>query len=287
MLFVTPSEFIALSATSHLTFLRCALCFSVELFTLNHNAAITGVATVGQDLFVLSDESDIIHIYNTSRPDNVVARTVTVPGIRNGWDMASCHESVYIIDSTVARLFRLDRDGQLTASWPLPHQPVGLSVNASSCSITVLYATGYGIQEFTETGRPGPIVQFNLIHQMDAVRVGDGRYVIRHGRMEGRVALVNDSGHLLESDTGYRESGSVPLLRPYHMLVSEKGFVLVVDNYLHRVVLLDPTLRYIRDLVSADHGLTWPRRIWLEEGRGQLFVVYSQSAGNVRAFTLK
>ena len=71
------------------------------------------------------------------------------------------------------------------------------------------------------------------------------------------------------------------------MAVSEAGFILVTESSNDRVVLLDPSLRYIRDLVSRDHGLYSPERIWLDEVRGILYVGETVTGTNVKVFWLK
>ena len=172
----------------------------------------------------------------------------------------------------------MDRHGQVTG-WPLTYKPSGVSVDPISCSATVTYYDESAIQEFTDTGSPSNLIPVNVSYPWDAVRLSSGDYVVSHGWGQGGVVIVNDAGRVLQSDTGMPSA----LDRPYSLAVSETGFILVADHDRGKIVLLDQSLRYIRDLVN----LHTPTRIWLDEGRGLLYAAQESLSSNVRVYSLK
>lgn len=107
----------------------------------------------------------------------------------------------------------------------------------------------------------------------------DGLYVVSYGSSESTkaavhgVCLVNSDGVSLRSFSDPSSpSSSSALNLPVYLAVDGGGNVLVADLNNSRVLLLDSQLRFVRELVTDDHGLQFPRRICLDGSDGRLIV---------------
>jgi len=108
-----------------------------------------------------------------------------------------------------------------------------------------------------------------------------GQFVVCRGGVDttGRVYMVDE----VRATATYRGRPST-FLSPVYLAVTDDGFVLVLDAHNKRVVLLDPDLTYVRDVVAADHGLNEPSRLCWDDVNSRLYV--AESAGDVLVFEL-
>ena len=94
-----------------------------------------------------------------------------------------------------------------------------------------------------------------------------------------RVCIVDADGKLKKSFGGKRGSTIGQMDNPRYLSVDGNGFVMVVDELNHRILLLDRDLEFKREILSKDgkHGLRYPARILLDETNGRLFVADNDS----------
>ena len=112
--------------------------------------------------------------------------------------------------------------------------------------------------------------------------IGD-RFVVCHGIGDDsthRVCLIDDKGHVTAAYSGR----PTPLRSPIHLAATNTGFVLVLDADNRRIVLLDPELGYVRDVVGVDHILDEPRRTCWDVVSSRLYV--AEATGNILVFEL-
>ena len=95
-----------------------------------------------------------------------------------------------------------------------------------------------------------------------------------------RVCLVDDEGSVKAAYSGHQ----LPLRSPAHLAATDAGFVLVLDVGNKRIVLLDPDLGHIRDVVDAGNGLSEPRRTFWDDVNSRLYV--AENSGNIVVFEL-
>ena len=115
----------------------------------------------------------------------------------------------------------------------------------------------------------------------------DRRFVLSHGYESGkphRVCYVNEKGITLSSFGKSNGSGSMKLDIPNRIALDKLGYVFVADRNNDRVVLLSPNLIYIRDIINKFQKIKQPKRIFLDQDNGWLFVGLVD--GNVHIFQL-
>ena len=84
----------------------------------------------------------------------------------------------------------------------------------------------------------------------------------------------------------YREEkGSVihKLNFPTHLAVDKGGFILVADTNNNRVIQMNASLEFIREIIPKSAGLTKPRRIHLNENTGHLYIAENNEK-NIKIF---
>ena len=104
----------------------------------------------------------------------------------------------------------------------------------------------------------------------------DGRrFVVSHGYESGkahRVCYVSDKGLTLNFFGKSNGSGNAKLDIPNRISIDKFGYVFVADRNNDRLVLLSPNLIYVRDIISKFHKIKQPRRLFLYQDKGWLFV---------------
>ena len=64
--------------------------------------------------------------------------------------------------------------------------------------------------------------------------------------------------------------------RPAQIAVDTNGFVFVVDIINDRVLLLSPSLSFVREVVSRKQLKWGPLKLWLDDDRRRLYVADNQ-----------
>jgi hypothetical protein len=165
-------------------------------------------------------------------------------------------------------------------------EPDGLSVNAD-CNVIVTSYKANTIRVFTSEGTQVKVINLqrsDIVHPAHTIQLTSNKYVVCHGTVIGgvsdpvhRVCVVDDDGKVLQSFGGSKGSGENQLNGPDRLAVVN-GFIFVVDFNNHRVIMLSPTLRYIRTVVSGLSG--WPDRMCFDEQSSRLYVDESEMENN-------
>jgi hypothetical protein len=98
---------------------------------------------------------------------------------------------------------------------------------------------------------------------------------------------VDSSGRVLRSYGNAKGSAGGQLHSPVRIVVN--GFIFIADLSNDRIVMLDSTLNYIREVVT---GLKAPVRMCLDEHNGRLYVADNNwenrkyVAGQVKVFSI-
>ena len=85
------------------------------------------------------------------------------------------------------------------------------------------------------------------------------------------MCVVGDDGKLTRSYGGQRGSDVGQLNEPYYLAVdkdTDSPFIFVADRYNDKVVLLSPTLKFVRQI----EGLSRPWRLYFHRATRRLFV---------------
>jgi len=254
---------------------------------------VLGVTSVDDELFVLLDR-DVNPVAVYSINDYQLLRRLSVPGLDSyDNDITSCvrHKCLYMSDFHNSCIHRYDLSSKFSAvrkllarshisRWPVPSSPGGLSVTPS-CNLLVTCQgepsklvelsadSGQCVREIT--------LQSDIVRPWHSVELTTGQYVVCHGDWvhdnHHRVCLVGDDGKVTRS-YGNRLGSNVGQLNwPRHLAVDKDSqFIFVVDWGNDRVVLLSPTLEFVRHVVEE---LSRPRRLYLHQATQRLFVGHS------------
>ena len=109
-------------------------------------------------------------------------------------------------------------------------------------------------------------------HIQHCIRRADGHYVLVHGWKEDKYhrAVLGGCERNIESklwsikrQCHWRDIGQ--LNTPTHLAIDKNNFVLVTDYNNHRIIMLDPDLKFVKVLITPEAGLYRPCRLVLDE----------------------
>jgi len=117
-----------------------------------------------------------------------------------------------------------------------------------------------------------------IVNPFHAVQLSSGQFVVCHGGRDDtihRVCLVDASGFLLQSYGTEKGSAVDNLLNgPCRLAVDNNDFIFVVDAWNRRVLILNPNLSVVCDMIVTPEGI--PRRLYLEADSRRLFLGINQ-----------
>ena len=243
--------------------------------TLPEGEPIRGVTALDNCLYVFRGNmtSKQIEVYDVDSFHFL--NTLTVPGLYNAVDIVACgyNRCVYISDSGGRSVRRLALSGSVVTRWPVDDIPSCLSHTAKH-SVLVTCRKARVMKEFSTDGQLLSHIALSVGSPLHTVRMPSGKLIVLHGHH--RVCLIGSDGQVVNSYGGPKGSGCHQLHTPAHMAVDENGCVFIVDRNNYRVLLLSPTLTYIRELLSPEQ-LEWkPYRISLDVKRRRLYVAVDE-----------
>ena len=156
--------------------------------------------------------------------------------------------------------------------WSVPGLPIGLSITPS-CNLLVTCQYPNKLVELSaDSGHRvrGIALQSEIDDPWHSVQLTTGQLVVCHdGNLYHGVCVVGDDGNKVTRSYGSQSGSDVrQLYDPCHLAVDEDSqFIFVADRGDARVVLLSPTLEFVRH-VSV------PRPCGLYQATRRLFVSY-------------
>jgi len=268
--------------------------------TLPEGKPVYGVTLLAGELYLVRPKGrDQVEVYDviTYR----LQRCLTVPDARWFADMTSCehYRCVYVGDYDVECVHRLDVQQGAVTRWTVNDAPRGLSVNAAH-NVLVTCDEVRKIKEFSSHGQllRELTLPDDVINPTHAIQTRTGQFIVCHGLYLNdpvhRVCMISADGrHIVHSHGGQTGSDTGQYDAPFHLAVDDNEFVFVADYGNRRVMLLSPTLEYVRQVVSRDDQLKWwPGRLCLDTERRLLYVTDSEwkdgksTAGRVVVFSV-
>jgi NHL repeat len=133
------------------------------------------------------------------------------------------------------------------------------------------------IKVFTSFGKLLKVIDLkDVIHPCHTIQLTPDKFVVCHGNvLDGkkdpvqRVCIVNGKSNVQLSFGSSWGSDENQVRGPVRLAVVN-GFIFVTDRNNHRVLMLSPTLRYVRTVVSKLSG--FPHRMWFDEQTGRLYL---------------
>jgi len=239
---------------------------------------VVGVTSVDDELFALLERDDNqVAVYSINNYE--LLRHIHLPGLKLSAinDMTSCvrHKCLYASDCDNRCIHRYDLSSSAVSKWSVPGPPWGLSVTPGSCNLLVACREPSKLVELrADSGQRVRAItlQSDIECLHHAVQLTTGQHVVCHGECDTlrRVCLVDVEGRVTRSYGGQRGSEVGQLNYPRHLAVDEDSqFIFVADWFNDRVVLLSPTLEFVREFSV---GVLEPRRLYFHQTTRRLFV---------------
>ena len=246
------------------------------------NAYIKGVTSLDNLLYVLRGQksSEQIEVYD--KDSYRLQRHLTVPGLTFAYDIVACPHNRCAYISNVSRnsIHRLALpDGASATNWPVNDKPACLSVTDTH-NVLVTCRIACKIKEFSTDGELLRQVQLSdeIVSPWHTIQLSSGQLLMCHGDCgisAHRVCLLGRDGRVIKFYGGPPGSGSEQLYVPRHLAVDRNGFVFVADRYNRRVLLLSPTLSFVREVVPYCQLRHATARLCLVAENSRLYVAGS------------
>jgi len=172
---------------------------------------------------------------------------------------------------------RYDLASSTTSEWPVYGKPVGLSVTPTcNLLVTCLGEPNTLVELSADSGQCVREVelQADIKWPWHSVQLTSGQFVVCHGHGDNslhRVCVVGDNGKVTCTPYGNELGSDDGQLRgPRHLAVDKDSqSIFVADYYNGRVVLLSPTLEFVR-YISGRLSYSW--RLHLHQTTRSMFV---------------
>jgi len=248
--------------------------------TLPEGEPIRGVTALDNSLYVFRGNmtSKQIEVYDVD--SFRLLNILTVRGLYNAVDIVACgyNRCVYISDGRGSSVRKIALTGTAIARWPVEDTPSCLSLTVNH-SVLVTCRKASKIKEFTTDGQLLGHIALSVGSPWHTVQMPSGKLIVCHGHhstVTHRVCLLDSDGQVVKSYGGQTGPGRNQMHTPAHMAVDENGRVFVVDRNNYRLLLLSPSLTYIRELMSPEQ-LEWkPYRVSVDVKRRRLYVAINE-----------
>jgi len=242
-------------------------------------------------------DQDQIHVFST--PDFVLRRRLSLPAKKDDLrDMTSCavENCLYVSNWGEQCLHKIKVEQLPQSKWTVKKRPNGLSVMEANCHVLVTCRDDRFLIQLNRQGRMMRMFQLpeDVMYPLHALQMPNGAYLVSHGDLynpEHRVCKLVGNDKVMEVVGSYgsqKGSGQDQLNEPCHMALSRHGFVFVADFSNGRVVLLNPSLKFVRNLFTETKGsraeIACFQRLYLDSELQKLYV--GDFSGNVTILRL-
>ena len=265
--------------------------------------SVCGLTVLNNKLYVLHyADQDQIDVFGFPADqdiccpkDFVLFGTLTLPAKKDDIrDMTSCvvNNCIYVSNKGGRCIHKIAADEHIhvvCAPWCIDEHPNGLSVIKANCNILVTCRDDLYLIEVDPQGNTVQKIKLpeSFISPLHAFQLDDGAYLISHGDMrspEHRVCKLLRNGKVNESYGGQKGSDQGQLNEPCHMALSHTGgYVFVADFNNGRVVMLDSSLQFLRDVVKSIQKVPY-QRLCLDDQSQYLYI--GDFNGDVTIFRL-
>ena len=250
---------------------------------------VHGITCLRDELFVVRNRRAEVEVYKYNVDSIILKSRLPVTGLMDPWDLASCPRSyyLYICDSSDCFIYTLQLKGNVVRNWILNSNPQSLSVTAQS-NVIVSFCSLPILKEFTKDGQTVRDIQLNQNVQspLHTVLLKSGQLLLSHIGSQHRICSVGDDGQVTQFYGGRPGSAAGQIQYPNHLVVDTQGYILVADRDNNRVVLLSPSLMYIKELIPPGYGVKGPSKLCFDQQLGLLFIVEENSRSRVSVYTV-
>jgi len=250
---------------------------------------VTGIATFGDELFVLRYGCASIQVFKPSVNMDCQRNLNINPGTVEFRGLAACkfNQCMYVSAQNTQAIYKVSPvTNNVVKQWSTNGQPFGLSVNSVHNLLVACHNT-HKVQEFTTDGaivREIDLQPSGITHPTHVVQLPDGNLGITHRGSEHGYCVVGSDGKIVKSTKGPAGNAAGQMNSPYGFAVSKRK-VLVVDYGNNRLLLLNSESMSFEQLPpSFDVGFSQPNCIHFDASAG---VMYVGEWGGGRVFCFK
>jgi len=246
------------------------LCVDVRQVDRLRGGDVYGVTLLNEKLYVLRVREmdrtwfDVYHIEDSAW---LLERVFTVVG-QDLRDVTSCakQQCLYVCDYGAKAVLKLGLDGTKVCSWPVDEAPVGISIVPDTCNLLVTSDESNQLFKLDcKSGQPLPVIKLpeEVPSPRHAIQLDTGELLVSHGQHGShRVCKISSGGDTVKDSYGDKVEPEMDKLGlPCEIAVDKDGFVFVTDCWNDRIVLLSPSLEFVREI--KDFGAC-PRRLCLD-----------------------
>lgn len=245
-----------------------------------------------QELFLLHGDSSAIEVYDSDQFRLVRKMIICQKACAILFHITSCNQNkcIYIISDnqqhTCKAILKVKPSGKLIKEWSTCGDNGRLSVAYDANVILTVFETNK-LNEYTSDGELIRKVHLSadagIVHPWHAIKLCSDRYLVSHGSLFHkdplhRVCVVDDEGDIRLSFGGKKGSTKRMMDGPMQLIVDRNGYIVVNDTRNARVLLLNPNLDYVQELVPSETGLLRnPRCICFDETNDRLLVADNEA----------
>jgi len=249
--------------------------------TLPEGEEVWGVTSLDKQLYVLRGKpSGQIEVYDID--SYRLQRYLNVPGCHDVYDMVACGHNRCIYVSATSHIHRVPLDAGVITKWPVNDESSNFLSLTVTHNVLVTCREVRKIKEFTTDGQllREIVPPQDVCSPLHTVQLSNGELIVCHGDRDDplhRVCLIGSDGQVVKSYGGPPGSGHQRMKVPAHVVVDRNDFVFVADLNNLRVLLLSPTLTYVREVRIHDKQLEWhPYKLSLDVQRRRLYVAVNE-----------
>ena len=242
--------------------------------TMGKGETVRGITCLADEVFIVCHGRAEVQVFDVDTLS--LKRRLPVTGLNSAYDLASCVQNscLYSCNLNDDCVFKIDMKGNAT-SWAANGATYSLSVSSKS-NVLVTCNSPSKLTEFTTDGRLLRQIrlQQTVPYLYHSVQYSNGKFLVSNNSGDKRVYVIDDDGKLVQCYPGLigSSAGQIRLLIPF--VVDKDGFTAAVDYRNNNVVLLNPSLSYVRELIPAKKGVpNGPFRIYYNGRRRLIFVL--------------
>ena len=236
---------------------------------------VHGVAVLCNRVYVVRLMTSDIEIYDSSTM--TLQRHLPVSKLVQPLDMASSvkHTCLYVADGRDCCVHRVALNGT-KQQWSIGEWPDSLSTTPHGHNVVVTCRQARKLKEYTTSGYLIREILLNedVYQPLHALQLPGEQFVVCHGWGSGpphRVCIVDVYGRVRQHYRG-PSCADGRLDFPSRLAVDEHGFIYVSDVVGQKLLLLSPSLVYVKDLSELLKTGTSARRLCLDVIGGCLVV---------------
>ena len=247
---------------------------------------VRGVAVCKTWLLVAlqnSPEIEVFHVETLKRQKNI-----SFHGLQDPWDITASDAEVYISERTRGKILAVSEDGKV-AEWPVDGSMVTLSLTSQDSLVACCSDKIIEMNLFGET------IKWVWLHQIDrnprcgmpvhAVKLSTKHLVLCDSRSQHHRLLQLDKEWEGQRAFGKPSKLDSELKLPHYLVRCPGDNFLVADSGNNRILLMNPWLELVKELIPSSYGVKKPYRMCLEQSYSRMFLVEEQSK-RLRVFDL-